>query len=222
MQPQFITLSGYAKNITGQRFGRLVALGPIGRSSDRKIIWLCRCDCGNTCTPTGKSLRSGNTKSCGCLRDESARARFTKHGYTMHPLYGTWRKMISRCHALGEDSFSNYGARGIEVCAEWRDSFESFCDYVSQLSHYSTDGYTLDRIDNDGNYEPGNVQWATHMEQLRNTRRNRFYTWNGITKCLTDWANEYGISRRALVQRLDRGLDFYDALTTPAHRGRPD
>lgn len=211
---EYIQLPTRAKDIKSKRFGRLVALGPVELRRPGGVFWLCRCDCGNTTMVLVRHLLSGNTRSCGCLRWVGT------HKKTGTPLYSTWAAMCCRCHSHTSDSFENYGARGIVVCAAWRTSFEEFEFYVAQLPHYGKKGYTLDRIDNDGNYEPGNVRWATHKEQRRNSRRNRMIAYGGRTQCQMDWAKEIGMSAQCLRSRLKAGWSIEEALTTPLGTSR--
>lgn len=141
------------------------------------------------------------------------------HGKSYTQLYLAYGSMISRCHSPTNFHYNNYGARGIEVCAAWRVSYEDFESYVAQLPHFGEEGYSLDRIDNDGNYEPGNVRWATEIEQHRNKRTNRMITHDGRTQCLLDWAREAGITQQSLAARLKRGMSMKEALETPRQSG---
>jgi hypothetical protein len=213
-RPAFIKLPTQAKDITGQTFGRLTALGPVGRKR-RKIVWLCQCSCGNLYSVEGVYLRVGNTRSCGCLAPDINAERMSTHGMHSDPLYQVWQAMIKRCINCNDSRYSSYGGRGIAISGEWRHDFKAFYNHVSQLPNFRKKGYSLDRIDNDGNYEPGNVRWATTGQQNRNNRRTHLVTHNGKTQCLTDWAQEYGLNRRTFTMRLERGWTFERALTEP-------
>lgn len=214
MQPEYITLVKNAIDITGQRFGRLVALGPITHSP-YGTVWSCQCDCGKTTTTLGTNLRNGNKQSCGCSRGrpEHLVALNTTHGLYGHPLHKVWDSIIQRCTNPKSGSYDRYGGRGISMCEEWRHDLPAFYDYVSALPHCGEKGYSLDRINNDGNYEPGNLRWATSKEQQRNTRLNVMLAHNGKIQCVAAWAEELGISARTLRYRLGRGWPIERALT---------
>ena len=155
-------------DITNQRFGRLVALRP-ERNSREGWHWLCICDCGKQTIARGVKLRGGDTRSCGCSMYE------TKHGHSgrrhngrrdRSPTYHSWVGMLTRCRNNKQRCYTNYGSRGITVCERWH-SFENF---LADMGERPT-GLSLDRINNDGNYEPGNCQWATAKEQRANQQR---------------------------------------------------
>ena len=137
------------------------------RGQKGEISWLCKCECGVEVVVLGASLRSGNTASCGCLHKESITKIKTTHGLCKHPLYIVWKNMRIRCTSLGNKSYLNYGGRGIAVCDRWLESFENF--YNDVIGGYKK-GLQLDRIDNDGNYEPSNCRWVTRNQNQMNTR----------------------------------------------------
>lgn len=169
-----ITVSrGKIKDLTGKRFGRLAVLAITNKRINRHVVWECLCDCGNKHFVQSNSLLSGKTQSCGCFMTESrGMARITHH-QSNEKIYVVWQGMRKRCFSRYHKNYKDYGGRGIVVCDEWNESFQAFYDYVSQLPHFGEKGYSLDRINNDGNYEPGNVQWATQKEQMNNTRKTK-------------------------------------------------
>lgn len=155
----------------GQTFGRLTVL----EKSSRPSRWVCRCSCGETTETLGYRLKSGNAKSCGCYARDRARetltARNFRHGHCVErqtSTYRIWAGMIERCHKPSDPDFAGYGGRGIRVCEHWMD----FRRFLADMGERPP-GLTLDRIDNDGNYEPGNCRWATRSQQNLNTRRSR-------------------------------------------------
>lgn len=149
--------NGRIKDLTGQRFGRLVALNATDKRVNRAVVWECQCDCGNKHFVQSGSLLSGKTRSCGCLMDESRGVSRITHHMSNEKIYAVWQGMRKRCFSTYHKNYKDYGGRGITVCEEWNRNFLAFYDYVSKLPHYGEKGYSLDRIDNDGNYEPGNV-----------------------------------------------------------------
>lgn len=166
-------------DLTGKTFGRLTVIERAESTKHGAARWRCKCDCGNEKIVIGDELRKGNTKSCGCYAKETAKETALKyisgknktHGKTGTLIYKEWSGMKRRCFNAHDKSFCNYGGRGITVCDRWRDSFEAFYDDVSILPHFGEKGYSLDRIDNDGNYEPNNIRWATAKQQANNRRR---------------------------------------------------
>lgn len=214
MQPQYIILPKQAKDLTGQQFGRLTALGPIGQTPRTQIKWECKCDCGNIVTVSSTHLRTGHTQSCGCLANELTAIRNTTHGQSRSKLHWVWSAIVQRCTNPNCKGYKNYGGRGITIFSRWRESFEEFRDYITGLPSFGTLGYSLDRIDNDKGYEPGNVRWASRVIQSRNSRSNRMITHAGRTQCLQAWADELQMGRSALKMRFRRGWSVEKALTT--------
>lgn len=194
---------------SGQRYGRLVIVEPAGRR--RNIgLWLCRCDCGSEKIVEGPSLQYGRTVSCGCLNKERVRETHTKHGAYKTRLYHAWQTMRARCNNPTCKAYRLYGARGIRVCERW-ESFDAFASDMGEPPF----GLSLDRIDNDGHYEPGNCRWATHREQMLNTRRNVHITIEGETKTVSEWSARYGVPQHRVYCRMSRGWDAVRALTAP-------
>lgn len=212
MLPQFITLQKNAKDITGQRFGRLVALGPVSRHKGH-IKWLCQCDCGNIKEVDPSHLRRSLTVSCGCYHSERTTTLNTTHGMKNTLLYDVWCGIVQRCTNPNSKRYADWGGRGIAICEEWRHDFQSFFDHVSQLEHYGDKGRSLDRVDNNGNYEPGNLKWSTQSEQTRNTRANRLLTFSGKTQCIAAWEDELGLRKGQISNRLYRGWSVERALS---------
>jgi len=169
-------------------------------ASPRAGFWVCRCTCGKEREVLGTGLRRGSSRSCGCWT-EDRKAKYRKavmtHGMSRTPTYATWYTMHRRCSEAKFKDFPFYGGRGIKVCERWN-SFENFLADMGMRPP----GQTLDRKNNDGNYEPGNCQWATHRIQMNNTRRNRYLTYAGKTMSLSEWAREVGISPQCLGARL--------------------
>ena len=205
------------KDLEGQRFGRLtvVAFGGLQPGRQSKAVWICRCDCGRWRTVLGASLRIGQTVGCGCVRIAS----ITRHGHTTSKnglrastrVYNIWTGVKRRCLNPDDPAYHNYGGRGIALSPRWMD----FRCFYADMGDPPTRKHTLDRIDNDGNYEPGNCRWATMKEQLQNTRRNRWVEFSGRRQTLTAWSEEIGISFQCLAGRLDKGWPVELALTAP-------
>jgi hypothetical protein len=192
----------------GERYERLVVIerAPNKSAKDTNARWLCQCDCGKTAVVYGQDLAKGKQKSCGCLNAE----RITTHGRSRTHAYRAWQGMLQRCENPNMAKFSHYGGRGITVCERWHD----YANFLADMGDRPI-GYTIDRIDNNGNYEPGNCRWATYGEQNNNNRRNHLLTLNGQTHTVTEWAAITGIGRPTLFARIRYGWSDERILTEP-------
>lgn len=193
--------------MAGKYPSRLVRIG----NGTKRHFGLYRCSCGVEKQCNDYSVKYGRVSSCGCLRTE---VKF-KHGRIKTRTYGIWAQMIQRTTNPNKDDYEYYGGRGIQVCDRWRDSF---ADFLADMGE-APDGMTLERKDNSGHYEPGNVVWATRKAQARNTRRTVNLTHNGETMCVEDWAERLGVKANTLIVRLRRGWSTADTLGTGV---RPD
>ena len=206
-------------NITGKRFGKLVAIKMIGKNKNGGYLWQCKCDCGNEITASVGNLNNGHTKSCGCLRAYRCKMNFTKHGLESTRLYDIWRDMRLRCYDERNISYNRYGGRGITICDEWKEDVKAFYDWA--MANGYNDGLTIERIDNDGNYSQENCRWATVKEQANNRRSNVLVTHNGKTQTMKEWAHEVGIPCRVVWARMQRlGWSVERALTDPVRKGK--
>lgn len=188
------------QNAENRRFGSLTVISLVEEfrypNGERDCRWLCHCDCGNEIVVCGKNLRSGHTKSCGCLRRAVSRDSHTKHGMENTRLYSIWESMKQRCTNPNTAHYKNYGGRGICVCDAWLYSFPLFAEWA--LSNGYDDTLTLDRIDVNGNYEPENCAWATWDEQCYNKRNTLYVTISGVDYTLKQLSDKTGIDRDRL------------------------
>lgn len=197
-------------SLIGLTFGDLTVVCRNG--SDRHgALYLCRCACSKTRTAHGSKLRSGAALSCGCRRGE-------QHGGRRRPEYKVWGAIIERCENPHSDHFDRYGGRGIRMCRRWRESFAAF---LADMGARPSPQHWIERIDNDGHYEPVNCKWATRAEQARNRSNNRLITFCGESLPLVTWAERTGLSKATIEGRLRRGWPTERALTAPldSHRG---
>ena len=193
---------GTFSDLTGERFGRLVVIERVGTDRNKKPLWKCRCDCGNTTIVTPQPLKEGRIKSCGCLHQERMNAGNIKHGKRYSRLYKIWVGISQRTNNEKNPSYKHYGGRGICVCDEWLNDFQAFYDW--SVTNGYNDNLTLDRIDNDGNYEPSNCRWATQKEQMNNTRVNRLITLDGETHTVKEWSEITGIPSNVIHARIHK------------------
>ncbi len=199
----------------GQKIGRLTLI-----SSFRKneyLHWRCICECGRQTTPRDHTLKLRTAKSCGCLRTEIQSKIHRIHGDSNSPEWLAWRSMIDRCERKNHPAFKNYGARGITVCRRWRRSYLSF---LADVGRRLSKSHSLNRIRNHGNYEPGNVNWATRIEQARNRRSNRVFEIDGKKKTATEWARIFKINYWTACHRIKFGWPVKEAFLAPVKKNQ--
>lgn len=195
----------------GKRFNMLTVIGIAERKpKDNHWYLLCKCDCENTIRATIYQIKSGKIKSCGCLRRVSPSY---VDGKSNHPLYGTWLQMISRCENPNHDNYCRYGGRGISVCEEWHD-FWKFVEWSDSVGG-RPNGYTLDRKNNNGNYEPSNCRWASFETQASNKSSNIFLTYKDKTLTIKQWADLIGEKHQTLLNRYKKGWCADKIIETP-------
>lgn len=208
------------RDLTGQRFGRLLVYSYANRNKYGNHQWFCICDCGTAKLVPDYCMIYGSTKSCGCYRVEHGRmvakkgntAVKVKHDLGKSPEYKIWASMKARCNTTHTKPHKDYALRGIAVCPRWRDSFETF---YKDMGARPSESHTIERIDNNQGYSPENCCWVPAHEQAKNKRNNVFLTHNGERRHLAEWARIFSIGVGTLWSRLDRGWSEHDALTTP-------
>jgi hypothetical protein len=206
------------KTLTGQRFGKLVVLERAHRPDSKRAYWTCRCDCGRIAVKMGKYLLNGDTSSCGCAQVAMRKRGNMKYGElpaNTSREYGIWRSMKSRCHIESSNSYQHYGARGVSVCERWRDDFRAFMEDMGRCPK----GWTLDRKDPNGNYQPDNCRWATWETQATNKRRTIRCEFNGATMTLMQLVAITGLDYHALHRELrTNGRSGDEAVRVVTHR----
>ena len=197
-------MRGSFQDLTGQNFGRLTVRLRIANNELKQVMWECLCDptyggCGKIIPIPATNLRNGNTRSCGCA----------KPGWKKLPEYGIWAGIKNRCYNKKVRGYPLYGGRGITMCDEWKDSFEAF---YRDMGQRPSGNHTIDRKDNDMGYSKENCRWATKIEQANNTRKNVYYTLNGVSKTLAGWCRELNINYVSVHSRLRLGMSFEEAI----------
>lgn len=185
------------------KFGCLTILSRSENDRFGRTQWLCRCDCGKEHVAALFRMKSGHTKSCGCIKGKAN----ATHRMSGTPTHNSWCAMKQRCNYVGSEGYAYYGGRGIKVCERWND-FAAFLEDMGERP----EGHTIERKDTDGDYEPGNCIWATMAQQQRNRRSTILIERNGITKCVKDWCNELGIKPDVVYGRIRYGMSPQEAL----------
>jgi len=200
------------KELTGQKFNYLTALR-FSHSSKGKALWVFQCDCGKTITTRGGDVTMGKSKSCGCKTSEYISASKFKHGLLGHPLYTVWSHIKDRCYNPNSKHFHRYGGRGITVCARWLNDFKAFYDDMLPLY---IEGFSIDRVDNNGNYEPSNCRFADAKQQSLNKENNRRIDteeWGSIT--ISEASERTGIFLQTLYHRVNSKYKNKNILREP-------
>lgn len=202
-------------DLTGRKFGRLTVIAR-AENKGEIVFWLCECECGKVRVVQGCSLRSGRTKSCGCLQKEKVAKMHETHGQACgnHTrIYKIYHKIKGRCTKENDSCYKEYGGAGITLCDEWLNDFRTFYEWA--MANGYADNLTIDRIDGTKGYSPDNCRWATYKVQNNNTSRNHLITYNGKSQTMAQWAEEMGINYGTLSARLNRSKwSIERALTT--------
>jgi hypothetical protein len=201
---------GKIKDEAGNKYNRLTVIGFSGLSKDNKALWKCKCDCGNEAIVSGKALRKGTTKSCGCQKSESTIKRNTTHGCTGARLYRIWQGMKSRCNDINFPAYKDYGGRGIKICEAWQNSFPNFKEWANKSGY--AERLSIERKDVNGGYDPENCTWVTLPEQGINKRSTRWVTVDGVTKTMSDWARTIGIAISTIFCLEKEGKEIEDYI----------
>ena len=203
--------SVYVDDLKGKKFYNMEVISFAGINDKGRSTWLCRCDCGNEKIVVGSELKRGKVKSCGC-RNTTINGLYQDRLYRIHHL------MICRCYTKSTTSYERYGGRGITVCDEWRNKENGFLNFYKwSMENGYSENLTIDRIDNDGNYEPANCRWVDRMEQANNTSRNVYIEYQGLKKTISEWSRYLGIDRRTLDKRLRKGWGIEKAFSKPVN-----
>lgn len=207
-------------NLVGQKFGRLKVISRaednVSKSGYRTVMWNCICDCGNQVTVRGKSLKNGDSKSCGCLQKELISQRASKHHGVGTRLYAIWDSMRQRCNNPKNQAYRNYGGRGIQICKDWN-NFNKFKNWAYDNGYSDTakrGEITLDRINVNENYSPENCRWINMKRQANNKRNTVYLTYKDKTLSLSEWSDITKIKYCTLWRRYKQGKTPEQILDT--------
>lgn len=207
------------KDLTGKIFNNLKVIEYSGKSKQNKSLWKCECLlCHNITYSISADLIRGHKVSCGCVRLMKVKEKIVTHNKSYTRLYNIWTDMKQRCYNKNNIAYKNYGDRNITMYDEWKNNFQCFYDWA--ISNNYSDNLTIDRIDNNKNYEPNNCRWITFKEQQNNRRNNHYMTLKGVTHTIREWSEIVDIPYGTIVSRVN-ALHWSDekALTTPVKKG---
>lgn len=213
------------EDLTGRNFGKLTVehITTPRRGKSGRILewhWMCLCECGGRTEVQASNLKNDHTTSCGCYRAEQCGNNFRTHGesgnYDRSSEYATWSEMKRRCYNPNCEAYKDYGARGIQICDRWLESFDNF---LADMGRRPSNKHSIERKENDGDYAPDNCIWATRKVQNSNRRNNHYLTHNGETHTITEWSRIIGVGIATLLRRLELGWDESRTLST-AHDAR--
>lgn len=188
-------------NISGQKFGMLYAIKLDSRDRHNRERWLFKCDCGKEKVIEKSSVKTGHTKSCGCWQIENNKVIGITHNKSKTREFKIWLGIKKRCLNKKHSTYKNYGGRGIKICDRWKDSFENF---LADIGSAPSELYSIDRIDNNGNYEPSNCKWVTRKEQNNNTRRNRIFSYEGNNYTLSNLCDKLELKYKLIYDRVTK------------------
>lgn len=194
-------------NLIGRRSGRLTVIAPSSKRTGGNVHWSCRCSCGNLVEVAYNNIKNKIARSCGCLRRELVSKKNFRHGMAGTLAHKIWIGMRDRCVNPNSKNFDRYGGRGIKVCRRWN----SFTNFLKDMGDPPA-GRSIERINNEKGYSPSNCRWATRPEQMRNYSRNIIFRFNGISKCVADWADQFKVNRYTVYKRIGRGMSVRLAL----------
>lgn len=207
-------MSGTYTDLSGRRFGKLIVIKKIesyiSPKGKKYAKWQCLCDCGNSVEAFAVHLKQGRTISCGCARKT--------HDMTNTRVYNIWRGIKGRCNNQNSTSYKNYGKRNITICEEWKNSFEQFYEWA--INHGYKENLSIDRINNEGNYEPSNCRWVSSKMQSNNRRTNKHLSYCGEKHTITEWSELLGGEKSLIRGRLKMGWSLEKALSTPVRKYR--
>lgn len=197
---------GKFQDLSGSKFGKLTAIKVAYKNKNGESVWECVCDCGNVVNVVCSNLKNGHSTSCGCYKKICS----ITHNETKTRLHRIWAGIKARCYNTNIAQYKNWGGRGITVCEEWKDSYETFRDWA--LANGYQENLTIDRINNDKGYSPDNCRWATQKQQSNNKRNNTLITFNNETHTISEWAEIIGVKSRTIQRRLVKNMPIEKIL----------